>query len=159
MKLFSQYLRVNLVVTLLIFVLASLAFYLLLWYVTIRQVDEDLKIEQREIQSYIKKYDRPPEPINVKDQTISFEVSTVKTAYRKFSTVPSPDKSQKEDFRQISFTVLVNNQWLLFKVSKSLEPVENLNRSIILISVATIITILLVNLLINRWQLRRLWKP
>lgn len=159
MKLFSQYLRVNLVVTLLIFVLASLAFYLLLWYVTIRQVDEDLKIEQREIQSYVKKYNRPPEPLNVKDQTVSFEVSTVKTAYRKFSTVPSPEKSQTENFRQLSFTVLVNNQWLLFKVSKSLEAVENLNRSIILISVVTIITILLVSLLINRWQLRRLWKP
>jgi len=159
MKLFTQYLRVNLVVTLLIFVLASLAFYLLLWYVTIRQVDEDLKIEQREIQSYVKKYNRPPEPLNVKDQTVSFEISAITTAYRKFSTVPSPDKGQTEEFRQLSFTVLVNNQWLLFKVSKSLEAVENLNRSIILISVVTIITILLVSLLINRWQLRRLWKP
>lgn len=159
MKLFTQYLRVNLMVTLLIFVLASLAFYFLLWYVSIRQVDEDLKIEQREIQSYIKKYNRPPEPIDVKDQSVSFEVSPITKAYRKFSTVPSPNKIQSEDFRQIIFTVLVNGKWYIFKVSKSLEAVENLNRSIILISLVTIITILLVSLLINRWQLRRLWKP
>ena len=53
----------------------------------------------------------------------------------------------------------VNNQWLLFKVSKSLEGTEHLNRSIIIISLLTIIAILLVSLLINRWQLRRLWKP
>ncbi len=159
MKLFSQYLRVNLLVTLLIFVLASLAFYFLLWYVTLRQVDEDLKIEQREVLSYIKEYNHPPEPITVKDQTVSFEVSSIRSAFRKFSTIPSPDKSQSEDFRQLSFTVLVNNQWLLFKVSKSLEAVQNLNRSIILISVITIITILLMSLLINRWQLRRLWRP
>ncbi len=159
MKLFTQYLRVNLMVTLLIFVLASLAFYFLLWYVSIRQVDEDLKIEQREIQSYIKKYNRPPEPIDVKDQSVSFEVSPITKAYRKFSTVPSPNKIQSEDFRQISFTVLINDKWYIFKVSKSLEAVENLNRSIILISLVTIITILLVSLLINRWQLRRLWKP
>jgi signal transduction histidine kinase len=159
MKLFTQYLRFNLMVTLLIFVLASLAFYFLLWYVTIRQVDEDLKIEQREIQSYIKKYNHPPEPFNVKDQSISFEVSSIAKAYRKFSTIPSPNKNQPEDFRQISFTIQVKDQWLLFKVSKSLEPVQNLNRSIILISLVTIITILFVSLLINRWQLRRLWKP
>ena len=47
----------------------------------------------------------------------------------------------------------------MFKVSKSLEETENLNRSIIIISLSTIIAILMVSLLINRWQLRRLWKP
>lgn len=159
MKLFTQYLRINLMVTLLIFVMSSLAFYFLLRYVTIHQVDEDLKIEQREIQFYVNKFNQPPEPINVKDQSVSFEVSAITRAYRKFSTIPSPNKSQTEDFRQISFTILVNNQWLLFKVSKSMETVQNLNRSIILISLITIITILLVSLLINRWQIRRLWKP
>ncbi len=159
MKLFTRYSRTNLMATLLIFVLASLAFYFLLWYVTIREVDEDLKIEQREIQSYIKKYNRPPEPVDVKDQSMSFEPSSVAKAYRKFNTVPSPNKIQPEDFRQISFTLQVNGQWFLFKVSKSLETVQNLNRSIILISLVTIITILVVSLLINRWQLRRLWKP
>lgn len=159
MKLFTRYLRINLMVTLLIFVLASLAFYFLLWYVTIHQVDEDLKIEQREVQLYVKKFNKPPEPINVKDQSVSFEVSAITKAYRKFRTIPSPNKSQTEEFRQISFTILVNGQWLLFKVSKSMETVQNLNRSIILISLVTIVTILLVSLLINRWQMRRLWKP
>jgi signal transduction histidine kinase len=159
MKLFSRYLRINLLATLLIFVLASLAFYFLLWYVSIAQVDEDLKIEQREIQTYVKKYNRPPEPINVKDQNVSFEASAIKREFKTFSTIPSPNKTEPENFRQISFTLLVNNQWILFKVSKSLESVQNLNRSIILISLITIIIILLVSLLINRWQLRRLWKP
>ena len=78
MKLFTRYSRTNLMATLLIFVLASLAFYFLLWYVTIREVDEDLKIEQREIQSYIKKYNQPPEPVDVKDQSVSFEPSPLR---------------------------------------------------------------------------------
>jgi signal transduction histidine kinase len=159
MKLFTRYLRINLMATLFIFVLASLAFYFLLWFVTIRQVDEDLRIEQREIQTYVIKYNRPPEPINVKDQNVSYEVSTIAEPYRKFTTIPSPNRHEPENFRQISFTVLVNGQWILFKVSKSLEAVQNLNRSIILISLVTIIAMLLVSLLINRWQLGRLWKP
>ncbi len=93
MKLFTQYLRINLVVTLFIFVLASMAFYFLLWYVSIHQVDEDLKIEQREIQSYVNKYNRSPEPANVKDQNVSIEISGIAKPYRKFSTIPSPNKS------------------------------------------------------------------
>ena len=160
MNLFTRYFRINLLATVIIFILASLAFYFLLWYVSIAQMDEDLKIEQREIETYVQKYNHPPEPITVKDQNISFAVSDIRNKYRKFSTIASPNPwSEGESFRQISFTLPVNNQWLLFKVSKSLEGTEHLNRSIIIISLLTIIAILLVSLLINRWQLRRLWKP
>lgn len=159
MNLFTRYFRINLLATLIIFILASLAFYFLLWYVSIAQVDEDLKIEQREIETYVQKYNHPPEPITVKDQNTSFTLSEIQNKYRKFNTIRSPNPGEKENFRQISFTLPVNNQWLLFKVSKSLEGTENLNRSIIIISLLTIIAILLVSLIINRWQLRRLWKP
>ncbi len=159
MKLFTRYFRINLLATVLIFVLASVAFYSLLWYVSIRQVDEDLRIEQREIETYVSKYGRAPEPVNVKDQTISNEISPVHETLRRFSTVRSPNHRERENFRQIQFTIPVNDRWLMFTVSKSLEATENMNRAIIFISLITIITILLVSLLINRWQLRRLWKP
>jgi signal transduction histidine kinase len=159
MKLFTRYFRINLLATLLIFLLASIAFYFLLWYVMIRQVDEDLKIEQREIESYISKYQRPPEPITVKDQRISYEPTEHREKIQHFNTIQSPDEKEREDFRQISFTLPVGHQWFLFKVSKSLESTQDMNRSIIFISLLTIILILIVSLLINRWLLRRLWKP
>jgi signal transduction histidine kinase len=159
MKLFTRYSRINLLATLIIFLLASIAFYFLLWYVMIGQVDEDLKIEQREIETYVSKYHRPPEPITVKDQRISYETTGIRNKIRRFNTIRSPDEHERDYFRQISFTLPVGNQWLLFKVSKSLEATESMNRSIIIISLLTIILILLVSLLINRWLLRRLWKP
>jgi two-component system, OmpR family, sensor histidine kinase QseC len=159
MKLFTRYLRINLFATLVIFLLASIAFYFLLWYVTIGQVDEDLKIEQREISSYVNKYHRPPEPINVKDQNMSFDTSHENRLTRKFSTIQSPSKTDKEDFREISFTLPIKDQWFLFRVSKSLERTQIMNQSIIIISIITIVAILAVSLLINRWQLGRLWKP
>jgi signal transduction histidine kinase len=159
MKLFTRYFRINLLATIIIFVLASIAFYFLLWYVSIRQVDEDLRIEQREIESYVAKYNHLPEPVSVKDQKVTFEISDIQKPFRKFTTIPSPDQRERENFRQILFTISVNQQWILYKVSKSLEGTENMNRSIIIISLMTIIAILGVSLLINRWQLRRLWKP
>ena len=159
MKLFTRYFRINLVATLLIFLLASIAFYFLLWFVMIAQVDEDLKIEQREIETYVVKYQRPPEPVTVKDQRISFESTEIREKSRKFRTIRSFDVHEREDFREISFTLPVGNQWLLFRVSKSLEGMRNMNRSIISISLLTIILILLVSLLINRWLIRHLWSP
>jgi signal transduction histidine kinase len=159
MKLFTRYLRINLFATLVIFVLASMAFYFLLWHVTLGQVDEDLKIEKREIESYINKYHRTPEPMNVKDQNMSFEKTAENYLASHFKTIRPAGKSEDEDFREISFTLPVNNEWYVFRVSKSLERTQNLNQSIIIISLITIILILLVSLLINRWQLGRLWKP
>ena len=94
MKLFTRYFRANLTATLIIFLLASTAFYFLLWFVMIRQVDEDLKIEQREIETYISKYNKLPEPISVKDQRISYEPSPTTKSYRAFVTIPSPDKHE-----------------------------------------------------------------
>jgi signal transduction histidine kinase len=159
MKLFTRYFRINLVATLLIFLLASIAFYFLLWYVMIAQVDEDLKIEQREIETYVAKYQRPPESIPVKDQRISYEATEVRERMRKFRTIKNFDARDHDDFREISFTIQVGDRWLLFRVSKSLEGMRNMNRSIISISLLTIILILLVSLLINRWLIRHLWQP
>jgi signal transduction histidine kinase len=159
MKLFTRYFRINLLATLLIFLLASIAFYYLLWYVMIAQVDEDLKIEQREIQAYVSKYQRAPEPITVKDQRISYEPTAIRKNLQGFRTVKAWDIHDHEDFREISFTLPVGNQWLAFRVSKSLEGTRDMNRSVILISLLTIILILLVSLLINRWLIRRLWQP
>lgn len=159
MKLFTRYSRINLLATLLIFLLASIAFYFLLWWVMINQVDEDLKIEEREIETYVSKYNRPPEPITVKDQRVSYEKSEVLEFTRYFRTAKSPERHEREDFREISFTIPVGNRWLLFKVSKSLEGTRIMNRSIIFISLLTVILILVVSLLINRWLLRRLWQP
>src|SRR6478752_6787534 len=68
MKLLTKYNRINLFSTVVIFLLASVAFALLLHYILINQVDEDLKIEQNEITSYIQKYNKLPEVIKVRDQ-------------------------------------------------------------------------------------------
>jgi len=159
MNLFTRYFRINLLATVIVFMLASLAFYFLLRYVSIGQVDDDLKIEKREIESYVAKYHRPPEPIVVHDQNISYGISEIQRPFRSFKTIPSPNPGEKENFREISFTLQVEGKWLLFKVAKSLEETESLNRSIIIISLTTIVAILIVSLLINRWLLRRLWKP
>ena len=73
-----------------IFLLASIAFYILLRFVFIDQVDEDLKIEEHEIEMYVEKFDRLPEPMPVKDQIIYYR--------------PAKEHTEKKEIFQISHT-------------------------------------------------------
>ena len=58
MKLFVKYNRINVISTIIIFLLGSLAFGFLLHYIIIQQIDEDLKIEENEIITYVKKINK-----------------------------------------------------------------------------------------------------
>lgn len=159
MKLFSKYSRINVIATVIIFLIASLAFYFTLHYVLISQIDVDLKIEQREIEAYVKKHNRLPENISVKDQLISYQLveKNIKQHFHTVLIMESGDNGEK--FRQLVFGIKAGGQWYQAMVSKSLEETENLTRSILVIAFTTIMVILLVSFFINRVVLKRIWKP
>lgn len=161
MKLFSTYNKLNLIATVLIFVLASVAYYFLLRYVIIDQLDENLNIEQEEIETYVAKYNRLPEVIPVKDQAIRF-VSTNSFRIKRFTTIVAYDSVENDtaEFRELLFSIkLDGNKWYLATVGKSMEGTENLIQSIIVITICTILLILLASFMINRLVLNRLWQP
>ena len=53
MKLFTKYNRINITATILIFLAGSVAFYFVLDYVLIRQLDATLRSEKQEISEYV----------------------------------------------------------------------------------------------------------
>jgi two-component system, OmpR family, sensor histidine kinase QseC len=161
MKLLTKYSRVNLLSSVVIFVLASIAFYILLRIVLINQVDEDLKIEEHEIEMYVEKFGKLPEPMPVKDQIIYYLPANNHTEEKTFSNT-RPGKfndNKKARYRELKFFISANGQWYQVFVQKSLEETENISRSIIIISLATIIAMLAAGFIINRLLLRRLWQP
>jgi len=157
MKLFTKYNRINLLSSVAIFLLASFAFYFLLRYVLIKQVDDDLEIEQHEIELYVAKYQQLPEALPVRDQQIDFTPAKDNDGKRKFSTVSC--HQLKGASRQLVFFIAVKNEWYKVSVSKSLRSTNNITRSIILISLSTILIMLIASFVINRLLLRKLWKP
>lgn len=161
MKLFTRYNRINLFSTIIIFLLSGMAYYLLLRYILIHQVDEDLQIEQHEIIAYAEKHHRLPEVIPIKDQHTSYMLLDHRTGQRKFETVHAKDHPENEEqlFRSFTFEVVAGEKWYLVSVRKSLEGTDDMIRSIITITLITILVILAVSLLVNRIVLKRLWKP
>ncbi len=157
MKLFTKYNRVNLFATIVIFLLSAIAFYFAIRFILIDQVDNDLEIEEREIETYVKEHNTLPEPIPVKDQKISYALSGQDFKKRRFTT--DHVEGEKDSFRILQFGIMVKEDMYIATVAKSLEGTDDLTRSILLISLATILLILATSLIINRVLLKRLWQP
>ena len=160
MKLFTKYSRINVVATIVIFLIASTAFYFTLRLVFINQIDEDLKIEEKEIETFVNEHNQLPESISVNDQLISYQPASA-AAKRHFATTIIKDAKygENENFRQLLFSINASGQWYAVTVSKSLEETDMLTRSILVIAITTILVILLVSFIINRVVLKRIWKP
>ena len=162
MKLFAKYNRINVLSTVIIFLLGCIAFAVLLRYVVINQIDEDLKIEKNEVVSYVDKYNRLPGLIEVRDQyTIYKKIAKQEISNNKVFTheMYNSIEQEKELQRTIEFNIQVNNDWYSVSVSKSLEGTDDLIQTIIAITIALILLILATTFIINRIVLRRLWQP
>ena len=161
MKLFAKYNRINLLATIIIFLLASTTFYIAIKYILIGQIDDDLTIEEREIKTYIKEHNILPEPIPVKDQKITYSPTSEVSKERKFKTISGfdPEDNEKNSYRVLKFGVTANGKVYSVTVAKSLQGTDDLINSILLITSITILVMLVVSLAINRILLKRLWGP
>ncbi|SIO46479.1 sensor histidine kinase [Chitinophaga niabensis] len=157
MKLLEKYNRINLLSTIAIFVLAGIAFYFALHFTLLRQVDEDLEIEQNEISNFVHQHDSLPRPVEVKDQQILFRQTAEPVEGQLYETIEMP--GDEEQFRKLEFSIRAGGQWYNVSVSKSLEGTELITRSVFLITFCTILLILIATFVINRTTLKRLWQP
>jgi len=159
-KLFTRYSRINILVTVVIFLISSIAFYFTLRYVQVEQVDEDLEIEEKEILLYVRQYNQLPKTFSVDDQLIEFTASPQPFTKRYYNRTDLKDsKGHFEDFRQLIFGVQAAGKWYQVTVSKSLEDTDHLIKAILWITSSTILLILFASFLINRFVLKRIWKP
>jgi len=157
MKLFTKYNRINLLTTIIIFLLSAMAFYFVIRYILINQVDDDLKIEEHEIETYVKEHGVLPEPIPVKDQKINYALYDREFGKRRFTTEHL--EGERDSFRVLQFGIVTKGNTYVATVAKSLEGTDDLTMSILLITLATIFVILVTSLIINRVVLKRLWQP
>lgn len=163
MKLFSKYNRINIISTVIIFLLGCIAFAILLRCVIISQVDNDLEIEKNEITVYVNQHGNLPGIIKVHDQYITYQTINKATVVTNNKIYTHKDyvstKPEKVLLRSLQFTITTNNTYTLITVSKSLENVDELIQNIILITVALILLILTATFVINRIILGKLWRP
>src|SRR2546428_2842911 len=161
MKLFTKYNRINSWANIIIFGLGSLAFYFVLHYILIDQLDDSLKSEQQEIEEYVTLHKQLPEIQNTKHQWITVEkvVTPLPQKIKKSISFYNPKEDEQERVRQLLFPLTVSSQHYTITVNKSEVETEELLQLIIPIIVIMIGLILLGNYIINRKVVNRLLHP
>jgi two-component system, OmpR family, sensor histidine kinase QseC len=160
-KLLARYNRINIIATIGIFITGSIAFYFILRHILVRQLDESLESEQQEIVQYTQQFNKLPAVIQTNDQQVYFNQTNTILHHRKLYSAYklNPIEKHRELFRELRFSITVNQISYEVTVSKSQTGTEDLLRLIILVTIGMIALILLTGLFINRTILSRIWKP
>ncbi len=161
MKLFTRYNRVNITTTIITFVVGSIAFYYVLNYVLISQLDRGLHVEQTEILDFVREHKRVPDPLTTKHQWTEYIPATETITHPKATTTEAYNKleSEIEPVRQLVFTIEAGGRLYKVIVNQSKTETEDLLQMIVLVIILMIALILLFNYLINRKLVTALWKP
>lgn len=159
MKLFTKYNRVNIAASILVFLVGCVAFYLVLHYILVKQLDVSLRSERNEIRQYVKEHNQLPEIENTREQQIDYAetqeaISTVTYESKQV------EKGNDDDWvRQLSFGIAAGGKNYKITVSKSEVETEDLLKLILLIAAGMIALILLAGYIINRLIIQSIWKP
>ena len=117
MKLFTRYSRVNIFSSVLALLLGGIAYYFIIRYILIGQLDDTIKIEEAEILNSVKTRDRLPEPANYRDQRIIYTPSSTPIK-RRFSNTYwiEPGHHERSPFRLLLFSVVAGGQGYIVSV-------------------------------------------
>ncbi len=161
MKLFDKYNRTNIAAAIFTFLAGSIAFYIVLNYVLIGQLDRSLRVEEQEIRTFIEKNDRFPEIHDTRHQWIQRSAAqhTIEDPQPISTVAYNPQARLTEHVRQYRFTTITEGQLIEVIVSQSETETEELLRLIILVALGMIALMLGLNYLISQKLMNRLWKP
>lgn len=161
MKLITKYNRVTIPIILAMLLISSVAYYFIIHYALIYQLDKDLRIEQQEIIQHVKETGSLPKTLNYKDQQIEFHSTDTTDFKEKFSTenVYDQNDEEEESLRRIDFLIFANGINYIAIVKKSEQETEDIVQLILTLTFSIIFILLLILFISNRFLLSKLWKP
>lgn len=161
MKLLTRYNRANIITAIIILLVSSAAYYFIIRSILIQQIDKDLKVEEQEINAYVKENNSLPKSSQYKGQGIRFERAKQQDIKREISTstISDAEKDEDEPVRVLNFPIEVNGVLHKAIVIKSQVEAEDLVKIIVMVTAAIFFLLLIIISLINRFLLSRLWEP
>lgn len=161
MKLSSHYSKTLLITASFVLLLAGIAYYTAISYITNNELDRDLTEEIDEIKGYIKLHNHLPDPVDFDEDQTTF-IKTNKSHFdRRFfdTTYTDPKEKNSESGRAVEGLISLNGQNYRVIIAESKESTEYLTQIISIITVALMVLLFAVMAISNRFILRGLWKP
>lgn len=160
MKLFTHYNRINLLTTIAVLFVTGILYYGAISYILNHQVDKDLRTEETETLNYIKEHRALPEPVDDRDQKVSYTEVKI-SAKRTFINMPFFNKREHENESGRALITLATVKGHIYQITiaESKVETEDLIRIVFCITIGVIMFLLLILFITNRFILNRLWKP
>ncbi|MDB5109415.1 MAG: integral rane sensor signal transduction histidine kinase [Mucilaginibacter sp.] len=160
MKLFTRYNRINLPIILGIFILSGIGCYLWINHLLIADFDDSLGEQAQKIALYTHKNGNFPKPGLMDDWIITYQPNNrIVRPYYETTERYDPDDKDSSKYRTLYYTYNKDGHYYLITISKSLEALEGLSRSVAMITMITLLSVIIVTLLLSHFVLRKLWRP
>ncbi|GGI25802.1 sensor histidine kinase [Pedobacter mendelii] len=162
MRLADRYNRVNLITALIVFLITGIIYYLVIHFIFREKLDRDLTVEEDEIKQYVSTYNKLPLPASFLDQQVNYQLlkgGTKESRSFKNTNYYNSKEKELEPGRSLITTLVQGNKLYIVTITKSRLEVDDLVRIIVLITLGVTCLLLISLILINRFILKRLWKP
>ena len=161
MKLFTKYNRINLTVMVLLFVLSGICYYFLISYLLVHELDEALEDYRQKIVQYVDQHGSLPPIGHMDDTRVIYMQAPYGGNSDLITSVEINDAAAKRShkYRQLVFTRPVKNTGYRITVAKPIEGVKLLIRTVVGITIAMLLIIIVTGVVVNQVILRRLWQP
>jgi len=160
-KLFTRYNLISLPSILGLFLLSGVGCYFFIHHLLIADFDDSLSEEAEKINSYVKANSRFPYPEPADEWLFSYRKTNWKNvpAYLQTAELYDTEEHKTTNFRSIRYSYSLKGQNYLITISKSLEPLNGLSRSIASITSITLLLVILTTAMLNNFVLKNLWRP
>jgi len=162
MRLAQRYNRANLITSFVILAITGLIYYIAIHLILTGKLDQDLVIEEKEIEAYVKNYGKLPSPGDFLHQKVTYQKLNAKQTIERtfyYKDFYNEDDKKNEPGRSLITSVNLKGAYYQVTISKSRVESEDLIQLIFLITLAVTILLLISLLLINRFVLQRIWSP
>jgi signal transduction histidine kinase len=161
MKLFTRYQRINLLFMVLFFLLSSLAYYFLMNYLLLQELDLNLSKVESRLRSYVQQNKALPMEQFLDDLRISYVHTDHPGVDRSFELIAPTGRPgmNPHSLRVLNFFLELDHKWYQVIIARNLEGTNSFAKLVLKASMVTILVVILASLLVNRLLLKRLWKP
>jgi len=161
MKLLTKFSLVNLLMMTIVFFTSSILLFLFTKAVLVKEIDKNLRGIERRTNNYVKQFNALPSDNQLGDEKISFFLTGQLKPERRQDQIQMRNEGEKQihDFRLLVFPLYFNHNWYKVTAAKPVEGMHQVSGTLIKVAAATVLGIILISLLLNRFVLRRLWQP
>ncbi|PZP50766.1 MAG: hypothetical protein DI598_04850 [Pseudopedobacter saltans] len=163
-KLISKYNRYNLFFNFFILIIGAICFVLIIRWILISQLNQDLNQEKDEIEEYVDQKHSLPAPMSFKGQIVSYEEvkSTFKTKIQNEYRFVKDDHHEEKKFRiyrSIKFSIVLEGKIYSCKILRSQAETEDLLEIVVLCALGIGLIAFVAIFISNRFLFKKLWSP